>query len=55
MPLLTIKEDENGIITISRPPFETVFKPEEWREVEEFVMGKKKPDPMPRQGLTGDR
>lgn len=35
--LLKIEEDERGYVTISRPPFETVFNPDEWKEITEYV------------------
>lgn len=34
--LLKIVEDEQGFLTISRPPFETVFNKEEVREIKTF-------------------
>ena len=36
---LRIDQDENGYVTISRPPFETVFNPCEMEEISQFING----------------
>jgi hypothetical protein len=36
-PNLRIQQDEKGFLTISRPPFETIFNNDEVQEITQFM------------------